>query len=324
MDLLPTDEQDEICAQIRAVLNDRIAIDGPVSDETWRACAELGWFRLGVAEERGGVGYGVVEEVLMFEQLGAAGAPGAFLGTVLASHLEPDHGHPAGAAALEAILDGEARVAMATPADDGRWLVQDHGSAAHVLAFADGTVSLHAPEHLHDPVEVPSIDELIPVCRATLTGEPLVSSASAPLRRRAAILSAAYLAGIAAATADQSVAYAKDRQQFGQPVGAFQAVKHRCADMATRAEAARAQTRFAALVMNDERADTDFQVHAARVVAAEAAITNAQTNIQNHGGIGFTWEHTAHRYLTRSRVWSVAGGDRTHHLKAVLGATAPL
>ena len=142
-------------------------------------------------------------------------------------------------------------------------------------------------------------------------------------RLTATLLTAALLAGIAEAVTEQSVSYAKDREQFGQPIGGFQAVKHRCADMATRAEVANGQLVYAALAVRDGRPDAAFHAHAARVVAAQGAIANAQINIQNHGGIGFTWEHTAHRFLTKARVVANCLGTTASHQAQLLAEPAP-
>jgi alkylation response protein AidB-like acyl-CoA dehydrogenase len=131
------------------------------------------------------------------------------------------------------------------------------------------------------------------------------------------------LAGMAQATTDQSVGYAKDREQFGQPVGGFQAVKHRCADMAIQSEVANCQVLYAALALRDGLDDGPFHAHAARVVAARAAIANSQVNVQNHGGIGFTWEHTAHRFVTRAQVRTRTAGNRFSHLDELLEQNAP-
>ena len=226
MDLLPTSEQDEIIESVRSVLADRHTIGEPVSDALWNTAVEQGWFALSASEADGGVGYSIVEEALLFAEIGAACAPGPFLAT------------------------------------------GDVASKAHVLI-------------------------------------------------------ASSLAGIARATTEQSVSYGKDREQFGQPIGGFQAVKHRCADMSVRADAALNQSRFAALAVRDGRGDAAFHAGAAHLVAINAALANTHWNIQNHGGIGFTWEHTAHRFLTRARVWSQLAGGLRGAEAATLEAAAP-
>jgi alkylation response protein AidB-like acyl-CoA dehydrogenase len=130
------------------------------------------------------------------------------------------------------------------------------------------------------------------------------------------------LAGLAEQVRDASAAYAKVRVQFGRPIGSFQAVKHRCADMALRAEAAWAQTEVAALRFAAPGAAAAFDVAAAKVVAVDAAIRNARDNIQNHGGIGFTAEHPAHLFLKRAHVLEQQLGATRAHLRTVL--TAPI
>jgi alkylation response protein AidB-like acyl-CoA dehydrogenase len=152
---------------------------------------------------------------------------------------------------------------------------------------------------------------------------PGASDSTGATSRWATTLIAAQLAGIAEATCAMSVDYAKERQQFGQPIGSFQAVKHRCADMAARAEAAITQTRWAALTVDDSAQSTGsaaFEVESARVMATRAAVANAEVNIQNHGGIGFTWEHPAHRFVTRARLLELSGGSLADHQAALLAA----
>jgi alkylation response protein AidB-like acyl-CoA dehydrogenase len=137
-------------------------------------------------------------------------------------------------------------------------------------------------------------------------------------RREGALLTAALALGIAEATTDQAVAYAKEREQFDKPIGAFQAVKHLCADMLTRAEVARA-TVYAAGVTADGRGgdDVDRLVAAAKITAGEAARANGKACIQVHGGMGFTWEVDAHLYLKRALVLDTVFGSVDDHAEAV-------
>ncbi len=337
MDLLPTPEQDEIVATVRSQLHGDFdlhslaAADGSpvvVPDELWRRCAELGWFGLGLEESLGGVGYTLAEEALLFAELGAHATPGPFLATVLAARVAALRGADDVAAA---VLSGTAPVALgeveAAGPGDAHLRITDLGGARYVLVVTDDRIALIGADTL-DATDDASIDLLVPIATAPI---PDLSEAVAELtgvdaaatRHRGTVLVAAQLAGIATGTAEQSVAYAVDREQFGVPIGSFQAVKHRCADMAVRAEAATSQYRLAALALADARADAPFQVAAARVVAADAAVTNAHTNVFNHGGIGFTWEHTAHRYVTRAQVLSRTLGDRRRHLSDLLGEPSP-
>lgn len=340
MDLLPAPEQEEIVATVRDqldrqfALNDLATHDGDdlvVDRDLWRRCAGLGWFGLGLEEDLGGVGYTLVEEALLFAELGSHATPGPFLATVLAARLAARTGE---GELSSSILAGDTLVALAeaeqaasvTPGvASGRFRVTDHGGADLLLVVgADPSAGMAVVDAAPVHVEA-SLDPLVPLGVVELDGVVPVTAAadSSELALRATVLVAAELAGNAAATAAQSTEYAKDREQFGRPIGSFQAVKHRCADMAARAEAATASTRYASLAVAANGADGPFHAHAAWVVAAEAAVTNAQTNVQNHGGIGFTWEHTAHRFVTRAQYLVRTMGDRRHHLAALLAEPAP-
>ncbi len=127
-------------------------------------------------------------------------------------------------------------------------------------------------------------------------------AAVAPLRLRGLALASAVLVGISQAVTDLSVEHAKNRVQFGRPIGVNQAIKHACVDMAVSTEAALQQTLFGAISLRSGRPDAEFQVLAAKVVAGRAAIDNAAHCIQVHGGMGYTDEHNAHLYLKRAHV----------------------
>jgi alkylation response protein AidB-like acyl-CoA dehydrogenase len=322
MDLLPTDEQEEIVASVRSVIADRHVIGEPCTDELWSSAASQGWFALGVSEADGGVGYSVTEEMLVFAELGRACVPGPFLATVLAARAALATGDESLAAAL---MSGDARAAWAERLDAERFVRLDGPGSVVTLVVDADSVRLVDDARIAVQEEWPGLDTLVPT---DVIAEPepvdaLPATVADDLRLRGTVLVASMLAGMAQATTEQSVAYGHDREQFGQPIGGFQAVKHRCADMATRAEVASCQVSFAALTLANGSSDAAFHAYGARVVAATAAVENAQVNVQNHGGIGFTWEHSAHRYVTRSRVYSNVLGTRSDHLRDLLAAPAP-
>ena len=341
MDLLPTPEQEEIISTVRSLLErdfnlhtlaDRDGSASVVDRGTWSKCAELGWFGLGLSESLGGVGYTLAEEALLFTELGAHATPGPFLATVLGARLAALAGVGDVAAS---ILAGDKIVALAephtfaeataSPTVSGTFRVTDHGSADLILVMVGTSCALiDAGDLAAEPMA--SIDLQVPIAVGTVSGvTPIVHLNEDPeLALRANILVAAQLAGIATATAEQSTQYAKDREQFGTPIGTFQAVKHRCADMAVRAEAANSLVRYGSLAILDGLPDAAFHAHAARALSASCAITNSQINVQNHGGIGFTWEHTAHRYVTRARVLSQTIGTVQSHLGSLLDQPAPV
>ncbi|HKY17093.1 MAG TPA: acyl-CoA dehydrogenase family protein, partial [Microthrixaceae bacterium] len=243
MDLLPTEEQDEIVASVRAVLADRHVMGDPIDDALWSTAVEQGWFALGLPEELGGVGYTAVEEALVFIEIGRVCAPGPFLATTIAARIAAEAGETELSAAL---IGGEQRAAWAEPEGDGLRFT-DH-SGAQVAVVVDGdevsVMSLDGVELLDEA----ALDVLVPLATGPRPTQVLARAGDpAAIKARAMVLVAAALSGIALATTDQSVEYAKDRQQFGQPIGGFQAVKHRCADMAVRADLASSQVRWAAL-----------------------------------------------------------------------------
>jgi hypothetical protein len=233
---------------------------------------------------------------------------------------------------LASIAAGDRRVALAEPepGDELHVRVTDFGDADLLLVLDGATMSLIDTTNV-EFISQTSFDPLVPLATAAVDltrrtdgSNAVQCSITEPaLALRATVLSAAELAGIARATSERSTEYVKDREQFDRPVGSFQAVKHRCADMAVRADAAVQLTRLASLAVAGDHQDASFQAEAARVVAAEAAVTNAEINVQNHGGIGFTYEHTAHRYVTRARVRAGNTGGRSGHLAAMLAAGSP-
>ena len=147
----------------------------------------------------------------------------------------------------------------------------------------------------------------------TVCGEAVARFENSQLLRLR-LIDAAALAGMAAAALDMAVGYAGIREQFGRPIGTFQAVKHHCANMAIAARCARDQTTFAAVALDEGREDAALQVECALSVAGTAALDNAGKNIQIHGGIGFSDEADPHLFLKRARLQlAIAGGlDATH------------
>jgi len=334
MDLMLNAEQEAVRDSIRGMLRDRMpservraamASDAPVDRAFWRQAAELGWFGLALAESAGGAGYGLPEAMILFTELGRALVPGPWLGTVLAAQALPAPGD---------VLAGERLVA----------LVDDPGDALGAEATLTGSVGGVVDADLVDAFLVVGSSAVRVVERdaaglgvtAGLSMDPTrrlgvvtmkdvrataLNAKAAPLRRMATVLAAAEAVGVAERTLEMSVEFAKVRQQFGKPIGTFQAIKHRCADMATRTEVARAVVVFAAVAVQEAvqegEGNLDFHVHGAKALADDAAIQNATDNVQNHGGMGYTWESDAHLYLKRARVLEHLCGSRMTHLDAI-------
>jgi alkylation response protein AidB-like acyl-CoA dehydrogenase len=306
VNLLPSPEQQEIIAAAASFLAKELPVPAVagVDLDLWTRMGALGWFGLGLAEEVGGAGYGLVEEALLCRELGRLLAPGPFLAQLLACHI-------AAPPLLGCLIEGSAVAGLAEP-HAGRYRLLDAAAASHLLLLAPSGVGLVEAEAFSERSSHPSLDPQATVELATLTSPP-AEVEQPELVARGRVLVAAMLAGICEATRDESVAYAKEREQFGRPIGSFQAVKHRCADMAVRAEAAASLTFLAALSLQAGVPGADRLVTSAKALASEYAIANSADDIQNHGGTGFTADCRAHRYLARSNL-----------LATVLGAPAQL
>ncbi|MFI6059062.1 acyl-CoA dehydrogenase family protein [Streptomyces sp. NPDC051286] len=270
--------------RMRAALDAGVAVDRGV----WGELGAAGFFALRLPEADGGVGLGLPESVLLFEEAGRVLLPGPLAATHLAA------GAVKGAAdggAVVAVLDEGRPVAHLEAADA---LITLGGAAARVLEGDD------VRELVRTARPVRSLDPLTPLHRVTAgveDGTPLPGTT--PFRLEGALLTAAEQLGSAARTTEMAVRHAREREQFGSPIGAFQAVKHLCAQMLVRAEVARTAV-YAAAVTADPA-----EVAGAKLLADEAAVRNARDCLQVHGGMGFTWEADVHLHLKRA--WLRAG-----------------
>lgn len=317
MDLLPTDEQDEIVASVRAVLAGRHTLGEPLDDALWSAAAEQGWFGLGLPEDLGGVGYSLVEEALLFVELGRAGVPGPFLATTIAAAVAARGGNADLAASL---LSGEARAAWVEPNADGAVVLDGPGAAIGVTVGDD--VSLVALADV-ERTTVPPIDEHTPVERIAAVPDAVATSTDEADLVRAGVLLAAQMAGIAEATTAQSVEYAKDREQFGQPIGGFQAVKHRCADMLVDVEGMRSTVYWAAWCIGADDPEASVAASTAKTWCSDASKRVMASALQVHGGIGFTWEHDLHFFMKRAQLDQLAFGDASFHRSRLAALLRP-
>jgi alkylation response protein AidB-like acyl-CoA dehydrogenase len=279
--------------------------DRVVDRAGWRRLAEAGVFSLGLPEASGGAGLGLGEAALVFEELGRALVPGPLVASHLAAGLVD--GADDGSVVVGVVEDRPTGEGHAIP------VVIEHLDDLDVLAVLTehgitsvdprslGATRLRRPMDPLTPVwSVPDLPE----------GRPLGGPEEAERwRRDGAVLTAALQIGMAAWTTELAVAYAKQRRQFGRPIGGFQAVKHLCADMAVRTEVARCAVHAAAVTV-DQAGVGDALVAAAgaKLLADEAAVTNGRSCIQVHGGMGFTWEVPAHLAYKRARVLATQFG----------------
>jgi alkylation response protein AidB-like acyl-CoA dehydrogenase len=275
----------------------------------WAELAEAGVFALRVAEGEGGLGLPLATAAVVFEELGRALVPGPLLASNLAAGLV--EGAAEGTVVVGAVRRPGRAASSGGPGDSASPVVVEHlGSLDALVVVDDDGLAVVDPAGLDAVAVARSIDPLTPLWRVSRLpeGERIGGpEEAARWMRDGQVLGGALLVGLASATVDLAVAYAKDREQFGKPIGSFQAVKHLCADMLVRAEVARAAVQAAAVTVDQpEVGDAVRAAAGAALLAAEAAVANGKTCIQVHGGMGFTWEVPAHLYLMRARVLGAA------------------
>ncbi len=307
----------------------RSALEGPQERPSWWASlAEQGLLGLHVAEEAGGSGAGGVELAVAVEELGRALAHGPSLPTVLASLVLSQVGGTAAKELLPSLVDGSATGAVAL--ENGLTAVASADGivvsgtaelvlgAAHadllVLAAGDTWFVLESTQAT--VTELAGLDATRRPARVTLTEVAVPASRLLPgltlerVRSLTGVVVAAEATGLAGWALDTAAAYARTREQFGKPIGAFQGVKHKCADMLVRLEQARATVWDAARAFDEPAsAEGDLSAAIAISVAIAAAVDNAKDALQILGGIGYTWEHDAHIVLKRALSLRALVGD---------------
>jgi alkylation response protein AidB-like acyl-CoA dehydrogenase len=293
----------------------RGAVDrgGEPDRDLWGAMVDQGWCGLAVPEKLGGVGLGWVEAAIVLEQVGAHVAPAPVLGQMVALDALADSswGSP--------LIAGEAVAACAERLDEPCV----YAPAADVVVVPEDDRLMAVELRERRPAAEPAMDvtrQLAWLRSAALADAPRIEvGGMAEVARHldiAAVAYAAELLGVAQRALDLAVAYAKDRVQFGRPIGSFQAVKHRCADMLVDVEGMRSAVYWAAWTVGDVDAAADERAIAASTAKAwcsDAASRVLASALQVHGGIGFTWEHDLHLYLKRAHLDAVAFGDASFH-----------
>ena len=318
----------------------------------WQQAGEqLGLVGLAIPEEYGGSGFSFAEQAIVLEELGAAlyGGPYLASGVLAATALLASQDEGAKSDLLPGIASGEVIATLAFTEDDGSWdpstvrltatkdgdawrldghksFVLDGGTAGLylVLAKADGALSLFAVEAdaagLGRTV-LPTLDETRKLARLQFDGVSgrligSVGDAAAVIEKVldvAAVALAAEQLGGAQAALDMVVEYSKVRHQFGRPIGSFQALKHRMADLLLEVESLRSAVQYAAAAVADDSEELPVLASLVKAYASETYFHVAAENIQMHGGIGFTWEHDAHLYFKRAKSSELFLGDASYH-----------
>jgi len=327
-------------------------------DDLWKEMARLGWLGLALPEAHGGSALGMVETAIVLEELGRVVCPGPYLETVVAAHGLQHAGSPAqqarwlpaiaagSARATVALLDAEldwrpeATETRAEPARDGvrltgvkQWVPWAHvADVLLVPARGPEGLSLFLVEAGAEGLDVSPVSAMDPGMRWSTVrldgvrvgpGARLGEAGAAAgvlddLLRRGAVGAAGMMLGAARRCLDMSVAYAKVREQFGQPIGSFQAIRHRCAEMLLEVENAHAATYYAAWAQDADAEDATLAASVAKAYVSEATRKVCGEAIQVHGGIGFTWEFDLHLYFKRAKALEASWGDADYHRELVV------
>ncbi|HEU4705673.1 MAG TPA: acyl-CoA dehydrogenase family protein [Solirubrobacterales bacterium] len=335
-------------------LREIAASESGFDEAGWQEMAELGWAGLALPEEWGGQGLGIVDLAVLFEEMGYVCAPSPLLSSTIAGlalafagsdeqkerWLAPlaagelrgapalvDAGAPAEPNTFAMMAEGNGEGLVL---DGEKTLVMDAASADFFLvATADGR--RHIVEKGSEGVTVvpeESIDLTRRLSSVRLEGVRVAPENTLPgdaedywpVFQRACVAIAAESTGVAQRALDMSVAYAKDRQQFGRPIGAYQAVSHRCAQMLLETENSRSAVYGAAWAADAEPESLPLAASMAKAYASDAGWRVPDAAIQTHGGIGFTWEHDLHFFLKRGRANAATFGDAKWHRERVADA----
>jgi alkylation response protein AidB-like acyl-CoA dehydrogenase len=321
VNLAYTEEQELFRSSVRDFVTDRLPHErlAEIADGAdgwdpalWKEAAGLGLAGISIAEDQGGAGMGFVEEAIAAEELGRGVFPGPWMGSVILSQ-------PALEAApdlLQAVAGGE-RIATWVPAGGGR-VVDLAAADLLVVQGDDGLMALDKEDS--DWRALPTVDgtrRLGEVDVGAAEGRQLASGADASriserIRVRALAALASEATGVAERALEIATDYAKEREQFGLPIGKFQAISHQLADTYMDVELTRSLALWAAAALDDEDRDATVAAETAKAFAADAAVRACERAIQVHGGIGFTWEHPLHRYYKRAlgiRAFLASGDD---------------
>lgn len=327
-----------------------MAGDTAFDPELWSAVAEQGWLGLHLGESSGGLGLGVVDLVAVGEEMGRACFPGPFLGTIWAATLIGE-ASPA-SKYLQPLTAGESKGAVAFLEADASWdpsavrmqakpegkgyqltgrksFVSDAGVADVLVcvARAGADLALFAIPAKTAGLSIkptPGLDQTRKFYDVAFEGvavgaDGVLAVGEAAIRalvrstQVATLLVCADMLGGMQWILEDSVEYAKTRQQFGKPIGSFQAVQHLCADMLLWTESSRSAIYFAAWALDVEPQNGARAVSTAKVYTSDASREVANRGVQVHGGIGFTWEHDLQLYYKRSKSSEILFGDASHH-----------
>jgi alkylation response protein AidB-like acyl-CoA dehydrogenase len=331
--------------RVRAAMSN----DGGLDRELWEAMAEQGWMGIEAEERRGGLGLGAVDAAVLCEQLGRHAAPVPYVPLLVARRALADAAETGSTLAEHwagVLADGRGIACTAWAAEPAGILAARGaagwsltGSPGPVDAAPDADVCVVAATVAEGPAAgrravfaVPMDEALRPRPEPSMDrtrslgwltfdrtpAERIGDSHNADLLLdRGATLVSAQLLGGADRVLEMAVEYAKVRTQFGRPIGSFQAVKHRCADMLVDVEGMRSAAYYAAWCVGEAIPDASLAASSAKVWCSEASRRVCASGLQVHGGIGFTWDHDLHIYMKRSQLDEWSYGTAAYHLDRV-------
>jgi alkylation response protein AidB-like acyl-CoA dehydrogenase len=333
---------------VRELMDTTDGLDAAV----WQQAGEqLGLQGIAIPEEYGGAGFSFAEQAIVLEELGAALYSGPYLASAVlaANALLASSDETARTEYLPRIASGELIATLAFTEEDGSWdpdAIRMSASAAGDGWRLDGRKSFVLDGHTAGLILVvartgeelslfavpadasgltrtalPTLDQTRKLARLDFASAParLIGTAgdgSAVLSRVldiAAIAQAAEQLGGAQRALDMAVEYLKVRHQFGRPIGSFQGLKHRCADLLLEVESLRSAVQYAAATVAENSAEIPMVAALVKAYASDVYFHVAAENIQMHGGIGFTWEHDAHLYFKRAKASELFLGDASYH-----------
>jgi alkylation response protein AidB-like acyl-CoA dehydrogenase len=352
-----TDEQEELRATIRSVLDKecpptlpRAVVEGKGdADGLWAKMVELDWPALTVPEADGGIGYSYVELAVLVEELGRAVAPGPLFTTV--TQYVPFLRESGGGAFLGPVAAGEVTGTVAVAEAPTGWALDDirttlsptgvlNGTKHHVLCPHTDQLAVVARLESGDlavavvPSSDATVDEIRPLDQTRPVGHLTFDEVQVPEDRilqggteavaraleEATVAVAIETLGTCQVIFERTLQYAKDREQFGVPIGSFQAVKHRLADCYIALERARALCYFAAACLAEDDPRRHDATHMAKAASGDCQRFVAAEGIQLLGGIAYTWEHDQHLWVKRAFTGDLLFGSAAEHRKPVAAA----
>ncbi|QIG43015.1 acyl-CoA/acyl-ACP dehydrogenase [Nocardioides anomalus] len=316
MDFALSEEQQALANTVRALLDKRADAG---EDELWRALSEeVGVAALAVPEEHDGAGASLVEAALVLEEVGRSLVPSPLLASVVAAEALLAGGtDEARAELLPRIAAGEL-AAFAVPGEPALWADR----AAVLLVAGDALLLADGPGRA-----LASMDQTLHLGVVPEAGGREIGDAGAA-RARADLVGAVGVAalsvGLASRALEMTVAYSRERVQFGRPIGSFQALKHRMADLHVLVEMSRSAAWAAAYAVAHDTPDAERLAHVAKSYCSDALSRVAAETVQLHGGIAITWEHDAQRVFKRAHaLGQLYGAPHVHRRLIALAGTAP-